>query len=99
MTSFLNALHTHIWNVQPSIGLDKKCVAVGKVISDGVTLVFGVPQGSVLGPKKYCLYSKPIGDICRNNQLAYHCYAGDTQVYLVIRPNDKWDDYSVLGGH
>ncbi len=26
-------------------------------------LDFSVPQGSVLGPKAYCMYSKPVGDI------------------------------------
>ena len=69
-------------------------IAVGKVTSEPASLGFGVPQGSVLGPNKYCLYSKPIGDICRKHNLIYHCYAADTHVYLVIRPTVKWENYS-----
>jgi hypothetical protein len=46
----------------------------------------GVPQGSVLGPKKYCMFSKPIGQICKRHNMSYHCYADDTQEYLVIKP-------------
>ena len=34
--------------------------------SDPVLLEHGVPKGSVLGPKKYTMYSKPLGAIiCR----------------------------------
>ena len=41
-----------------------QCVAIGSRTSSAKYLTFGVPQGSVLGPRKYCLYSKPIGEIC-----------------------------------
>jgi hypothetical protein len=53
-------------------------------------LKYGVSQGSVLDPRLYCLFSKPIGEICRQHDMDYHCYAADTQEYLVIEPLDKW---------
>jgi hypothetical protein len=33
-------------------------------------LLLGVPQGSVLGPKKYCMFSKPIGQICKRHNMS-----------------------------
>ena len=67
-----------------------QCVAVGSVLSDSQTLAIGVPQGSVLGPKLYCMFSKPIGEICRLHNMKYHIYADDTQVYIVVEPMENW---------
>ena len=33
---------------------------------------YGVPQGSVFGPKKYTIYAKPLWAIIRRHGLAYH---------------------------
>jgi len=46
-----------------------QCIAIGMTNSEGKCLDFGVAQGSVLGPRKYCLYSKPIGAICSRHNL------------------------------
>ena len=40
-------------------------IVIGSVQSEAVHLKFGVPQGSVLGPKLYCNFSKPIGEISK----------------------------------
>jgi len=70
-------------------------VAVGSTISNTLHLKFGVPQGSVLGPRLYCMFAKPIGEICKRHNMLYHCYADDTQVYLVIEPCDNWNNVSI----
>ena len=73
----------------------QQSVTIGSSTSDPRLLPFGVPQGSVLGPKLYCLFSLPIGAICLRHGMLYHCYADDTQVYMIIRPLENWDNYFV----
>ena len=69
-------------------------VAIDTTLYDEINLQYGVPQVSVLGPTLYCVLSKPIGEICRRRNMSQHCYADDTQVYLVVKPLDSWNNIS-----
>ena len=66
----------------------QQCISIDNIMSNLVELLFGVPQGSVMGPFKFCVYTLPIGAIIRSHGLDYHIYADDTQIYLAFDTND-----------
>ena len=59
-------------------------------------LHFGVPQGSVLGPLLFCLYTTSISQIVTNHDVSHHMYADDTQVYIELSQSDTHKSISSL---
>ena len=67
----------------------KQVVNVKGTTSCSKELRCGVPQGSVLGPILYVLYTSPLGDIVRSHGLSCHFYADDTQLYCSFKLHDQ----------
>ena len=57
-------------------------------VSESVRLDYGVPQGSVLGPLFFVLYTNYIGNIIRQHGIKYHVYADDIQLHISFDPKD-----------
>ena len=59
----------------------KLSVLVNGNYSSPAPLPFGVPQGSVLGPILFILYTKPLSTLMESHSLSNQSFADDTQLY------------------
>ena len=57
-------------------------VTVNRSSSSSCQLTIGVPQGSILGPLLFILYTKDLQELVKKYELSVHLYADDTQIYF-----------------
>ncbi len=64
--------------------------------SSPLTSTCGVPQGSVLGPLLFIMYTTPLSTLISSLSLNHHLYADDTQIFFSFHPSDFDVNFSRL---
>ena len=59
-------------------------VVVGQSKSTDTSLSTGVPQGSVLGPILFSVFTSPVGHIISSSGIHHQQYADDTQLFISL---------------
>ena len=65
-----------------------RCVVANISASSSSPVMFGVPQGSVLAPVLFVLYTTSLSDIIANQSVNHQRFADDTQFQKSTPPND-----------
>ena len=63
-------------------------VCINGTFAEPHNLQYGLPQGSMVGPLSFTIYTCPIGLIIKKYSLDYHIYADDIQLYVTFNPTD-----------
>jgi hypothetical protein len=80
--SALELLASHITDRNQFVSIDSDS-------SDFTELCTGVPQGSVLGPLLFSLYTTPISHLIQDSTVSFHLYVDDTQLYISFCSQDN----------
>jgi Reverse transcriptase (RNA-dependent DNA polymerase)/Endonuclease-reverse transcriptase len=87
--SALSLLSSYLTNRTQSVSVNSHSTLPSQMLT-------GVPQGSVLGPLLFTLYTTPLSYLFSNSPVSYHFYADDTQLYISFDSSDVENSLSTL---
>ena len=64
-------------------------IKIGDRLSSKADLKFGVPQGSVLGPLLFTLYTTPLSSMIFEHAIPRHLYADESHLYVSFASGDS----------
>ena len=73
-------------------------VVFGSTRSEWSRVTFGLPQGSILGPLLYILYTTDLNQVLSSVGVAAHQYADDTQAYVQSPATFSAENAHDIGG-
>ena len=74
----------------------RQSVRVGGYSSPFVCCTEGIPQGSVLGPILFNIYTSPVANISSSHGIQQQQYADDTQLFIALNPSSTSADLTKL---
>ena len=91
--------HTYLLEDLKNVGIEEDCyrwyetylqgrevtVIISNTKSETRKLTKGVPQGSVLGPMLFSIYTRELAMILEQHNVKYKLYADDTQFYMTVK--------------
>jgi exonuclease III len=87
--SALKLLSSYLLNRTQSICIDSQTTAPSPMHT-------GIPQGSVLGPLLFSLYTSPLSHLFNDSPISFHLYADDTQLYISFSASDADSSLTTL---
>ena len=63
-------------------------VQVGNCLSSLINVISGLPQGSVLGPILFIIYTNDVSDFCTGSSVTVKLYADDAKLFSCIQCAD-----------
>jgi len=85
----------HSW-LQSYLSGMTQSVRNGTHLSPATSSLVGIPQGSVLGPLLFSVYTSPISTIAQSHHVSQQQYADDMQLFLAVSPANNSQSINVL---
>src|SRR6218665_908686 len=86
LSSWFGVSSTALLWFQSSLSTRSFSVKACSHSSQPLPLSCGVPQGSVLGPLLFILYTTPLSHLIKSSSVDHHLYADDTQLFISFSP-------------